>query len=70
MAPMESHQDFLLRRAREEEEAAARATCEKARELHEEMASRYREAADTDDDRREPDADLKTILPTDFRIIG
>lgn len=70
MPSMESHQDFLLRRAREEEEAAVRATCEKARELHEEMASRYRDAADTNDDRREPDADLKTILPTDFRIIG
>lgn len=67
---MESHQDFLLRRAREEDEAAACATCDKARELHEEMATRYREAADARDGQREPDADLTTILPNDFRIIG
>lgn len=67
---MESHQDFLLRRAREEEEAAACATCEKARALHEEMASRYREAADASDGKQERDADLSTILPNDFRIIG
>ena len=67
---MESRQDFLLRRAREEEEAAARATCDKARELHEEMASRYRQAAGANDEMREPDGELKTILPDDFRIIG
>lgn len=67
---MESHQDFLLRRAREEDEAAACATSDKARELHEEMANRYREAADAKDAAHEPDAGLTTILPNDFRIIG
>ena len=44
---MESQRDYLNRRALEEEEAAARATSEKVRELHEEMASRYRDAAGT-----------------------
>jgi hypothetical protein len=70
MLPMESRQDFLLRRAREEDEAASRATCDKARELHEEMAARYRRAADANDEQRGPDGELKTILPDDFRIIG
>ena len=70
MPSMESHREFLIRRASEEEEAAARATSEKARDLHQEMASRYRKAADSNDDKRQPDADLTTILPTDFRIIG
>ena len=66
---MESQQDYLHRRALEEEEAAARATSEKARELHEEMASRYRDAAVAKDERREAKAELATTLPADFRII-
>ena len=66
---MESQQDFLHRRALEEEEAAARATSEKARELHEEMASRYRDAAGAKDQRREAEGELATTLPADFRII-
>ena len=66
---MESQQDYLHRRALEEEEAAARATSEKVRDLHEEMASRYREAAGAKDERREAESELETILPADFRII-
>ena len=66
---MESQQDFLHRRALEEEEAAARASSEKARELHEEMASRYRDAAGAKHERREAEAELATTLPADFRII-
>ena len=66
---MESQRDYLHRRALEEEEAAARATSEKARELHEEMASRYRGAAGAKDEPREAEGELATILPGDFRII-
>jgi len=66
---MESQRDYLNRRALEEEEAAARATSEKARELHEEMASRYRDAAGAKDERRQAEAELATTLPADFRII-
>ena len=66
---MESQRDYLNRRALEEEEAAARATSEKARELHEEMASRYRDAAGAKDERREAEAEMATTLPADFRII-
>ena len=69
MSAMESQRDYLNRRALEEEEAAARATSEKVRELHEEMASRYRDAAGAKDERREAEAELETILPADFRII-
>jgi len=69
MSAMESQRDYLNRRALEEEEAAARATSEKVRELHEEMASRYHDAAGTKDERREAEAELSTILPADFRII-
>jgi hypothetical protein len=69
MSAMESQRDYLNRRALEEEEAAARATSEKVRELHEEMASRYRDAAGAKDERREADSELETILPADFRII-
>jgi len=69
MSAMESQRDYLNRRALEEEEAAARATSEKVRDLHEEMASRYREAAGAKDERREAESELETILPADFRII-
>ena len=69
MRLMESQRDYLHRRALEEEEAAARATSEKARELHEEMASRYRDAAGAKDEPREAEGELATILPGDFRII-
>ena len=69
MSAMESQRDYLTRRALEEEEAAARATSEKVRDLHEEMASRYREAAGAKDERREAESELETILPADFRII-
>jgi len=66
---MESQRDYLNRRALEEEEAAARATSEKARELHEEMASRYRDAAGAKDERREAEGEMATTLPADFRIL-
>ena len=69
MSTMESQRDYLNRRALEEEEAAARATCEKARELHEEIASRYRDAAGANDEGREVEGELATTLPAGFRII-
>lgn len=43
---MESHAAYMLRRAREEQDAADRASNPKARKLHIELADRYRDAAD------------------------
>lgn len=65
---MESQRHYLKRRAIEEEAAAERASTDKAREIHIELASRYREAADTDAPAR-PEAQATTILPKDFRIL-
>ena len=65
---MESQRDYLNRRALEEEAAARRASSNKARELHVELATRYREAADSDEP---PPTELpaKTTRPTEFRIL-
>ena len=53
---MESQRDYMSRRAREEQGAAERAASEKVRELHMELAARYREAADADPELRVVDA--------------
>lgn len=65
---MESKRDYLNRRAREEQDAAGRASSEKARDLHMELASRYREAADADPELR-VEAMVKPGLPKEFRIL-
>jgi hypothetical protein len=65
---MESQRHYLERRALEEEAAAERASTDKAREIHVELASRYREAADTDAPAR-PEPPARTILPAEFRIL-
>ncbi|HKH27522.1 MAG TPA: hypothetical protein VKA61_04200 [Sphingomicrobium sp.] len=65
---MESQRHYLERRALEEEAAAQRASNAKAREIHIELASRYRVAADTDAPAR-PEPRAQTILPTEFRIL-
>lgn len=65
---MKSRAEYLHRRAREEDVAASRAECEKARELHEELASRYREAAVSDDVEVELET-VKSTVPREFRIL-
>lgn len=65
---MESQRHYLERRALEEEAAAERASTDKAREIHIELASRYREAADTDAPAR-LESPAKTIRPNEFRIL-
>ena len=65
---MESQRDYLERRALEEEAAAERAATDKAREIHVELASRYREAVDTDAP-APPESPAKTTRPHDFRIL-
>ena len=65
---MESERDYLSRRALEEQAAAEHASTEKVRELHEELATRYREAAAAG---RELPVELaaKPGLPKEFRIL-
>ena len=65
---MESQRDYLERRALEEDAAAQRASTDKARDVHIELASRYREAVDSDEPAPlEPPA--KTTRPKEFRIL-
>ena len=67
---MESQRDYLERRALEEEAAAERASTDKAREIHVELASRYREAADADaDSPPPPESPAQTSRPKEFRIL-
>jgi hypothetical protein len=66
---MESQRDYMSRRAREEQGAAERAASEKVRELHMELAARYREAADADPELRVADVKVRAGLPSDFRIL-
>ena len=66
---MESERDYLSRRAREEQGAAERASSEKVRDLHMELAARYREAADADPELRVADVMQKAGRPSDFRIL-
>ena len=65
---MESQRAYLKRRALEEEAAAQRAATDKARELHVELATRYREAADSDEP-PPPELPASTTRPTEFRIL-
>jgi hypothetical protein len=67
---MESEREYMHRRAGEEQAAAARAGSEKARELHTELAARYRNAAETRLATRqtEPEPAMHG-LPLDFRIL-
>jgi hypothetical protein len=69
---MEKANEYLRRRAEEERHAADQALCSKAREVHLELAARYRDAArmggpafvvDSGRGRDRPG------LPTDFRIL-
>ena len=67
---MESERDYMRRRAGEEQAAADCAANEKARDLHRELAERYRDAAETRPSlggAEEPK--LVHGLPMDFRII-
>jgi len=65
---MESRKDYLRRRADEEDAAANRASSDKARKLHEERATRYRDAADSKSDRGETET-IDSIRPKELRII-
>ena len=66
---MESERDYLSRRALQEQDAAAHASSEKARDLHMELATRYREAADADPELRVAEVIAKPSLPKEFRIL-
>jgi hypothetical protein len=65
---MESHRDYLRRRADEEDAAADRAESVKARDLHRELATRYRDAATTERQTSESDR-VNSTRPRDFRIL-
>ena len=65
---MESQKDYLHRRAEEEDAAADRASTEKAREIHEELATRYRGAVDNEVQTGGDEA-ANSTRPRDFRII-
>ena len=66
---MESESQYLSRRAQEEQEAAERAADPKARELHIELAGRYRDAAQGNRPPPVPDGPALPGLPDDFRIL-
>ena len=66
---MESHAEYMSRRAREEQDAADQASDPKVRELHNEMAGRYRQAANGDAPPQIPDAPAHPGLPDEFRIL-
>ncbi len=68
---METQSDYLSRRAREEQAAAKRARDPKVRDLHLELAARYRQAA-SDGSKRSPQAPSvppQPGLPSEFRIL-
>ena len=67
---MESEREYLHRRAGEEQAAAACAQSEKARELHIELAARYRDAAEARLSPRQPEPEPAMHgLPLEFRIL-
>lgn len=66
---MESESQYMSRRAQEEQEAADRAVNPKARDLHIELAGRYRDAAHGQKPPSTPDAGARRGLPNDFRIL-
>ena len=65
---MESQKDYLHRRADEEDAAADRASSDKARELHQELATRYRDAAGIQPESIEPET-VSSTRPKDLRIL-
>ena len=69
IGPMESQRDYLERRALQEDDAAVRAASNKARELHEELASRYRDAATSEPEQLQDELTVTTIRPKEFRIL-
>lgn len=69
IGPMESQRDYLERRALQEDDAAVRAASDKARELHEELASRYRDAATSEREDVQDELTVSTIRPKEFRIL-
>lgn len=67
---MESQKDYLERRARQEREAAERASDARARELHLELAARYLQASADDPHRRSDRAPVPPPgFPRDFSIL-
>ena len=66
---MESEREYLRRRAGEEQAAADRASCDKARDLHRELAARYRNAAETRLAMVKSEPELMHGLPMDFVIL-
>jgi len=67
---MGSHSDYMIRRCREERDAADRASSSKARDLHIELADRYREAADKPAPRKRSDPPMRSTLPDDLKILN
>jgi hypothetical protein len=66
---MESEREYMHRRAGEEQAAADRADCDKARALHRELAARYRDAAETRLATVTSEPEMMHGLPMDFRIL-
>jgi hypothetical protein len=67
---MESEKQYMWRRAMEEKDAADRAPDPKIREVHIELAARYREAAEGRLAPRTPDTNSPhPVRPDDFRIL-
>lgn len=68
---METQNDYLNRRAREEQAAADRAGDPKIRELHLELAARYLQAASDgfQDKPEDPAVPPQRGLPSDLRIL-
>ena len=66
---MESQSEYMRRRACEEESAAERASSPKVRELHIELADRYRDAAMGRPLPMSPDEAPRFGLPDDFKIL-
>ena len=65
---MESEREYMHRRADEEQAAVNRAESDKARDLHMELAARYRDMAEMRLAPRTPEPELVHGLPLDFRI--
>jgi len=66
---MESHSEYMHRRAGEEQDAANRASSPKVRALHIELAGRYRDAADGSPPPKKADEPARSCLPDDLRIL-
>ena len=66
---MESEREYMHRRAGEEQAAAERAGSDKARDLHRELAARYRDAAEMRLVTVKAEPEVMHGLPLDFRIL-